>query len=55
MQLSLASYSIVNDKLYCKPHFIQLFKRGGGKYDLEKVETLDHKDAESKELETKES
>jgi hypothetical protein len=31
-QLSLSSFSILEGNLYCKPHFMELFKASGGKY-----------------------
>lgn len=39
--LTLVGYTTFEDTLYCKPHFIALFKRGGGKYDtISSVESL---------------
>ena len=30
--LSLGNYAAVSDKVFCKPHFKQLFAEGGGSY-----------------------
>jgi hypothetical protein len=32
-KLSLKGVAVIDGQLYCKPHFIELFKSGGGKYD----------------------
>jgi hypothetical protein len=32
--LSIASFASVNGRLFCKPHYIELFKSSGGKYTL---------------------
>ena len=29
---SLGNFAAMNGKLYCKPHFLELFKSGGGEY-----------------------
>jgi len=31
--LSLGNFAAMNGKLYCKPHFLELFKSGGGNYE----------------------
>ena len=33
-QLSLSGFASVNGRVYCKPHYIKLFKESGGKYDV---------------------
>ena len=31
-QLTLSNFASVNQKVYCKTHYIELFKKAGGKY-----------------------
>lgn len=33
-KLSLSSVALVSDKLFCKPHFKELFSEGGGRYSF---------------------
>eukprot|EP00980_Cylindrotheca_fusiformis_P023204 scaffold10220_cov148-Cylindrotheca_fusiformis.AAC.2 len=32
-KLSIKAVAVIDGQLYCKPHFVELFKSGGGKYD----------------------
>jgi hypothetical protein len=32
-KLSIKGVAVIDGQLYCKPHFLELFKSGGGKYD----------------------